>query len=110
MPKITAAFNGWGSAITLQKVVQTVVNSFVTETITPVTFQGVIQPLSPRAIQLKPEGQRSFEWLQIHCYSSRVNLDNNDRIIYNGKRYKIMANNDYSNNNYIEYHAVKDYE
>ena len=110
MPRMGAAFAGWGKKITLIRLCQSVVNGLVEYCETPFTFIGTIQPLSPKMIQLKPEAQRAFEWLQIHCTSGPLNLNTNDRIVYNGSRFKIMADNDYSLNGYIEYHLVKDYQ
>lgn len=110
MPQMNAAFAGWMKPITIQKLTQTVIEGLVVSTGELVTFQGTIQPLSPRELYLKDEGQRSFTWLQIHCFAGTLNLSPNDRIVFNDQRYKIMATKDYSLNNYIEYHAVQDYE
>lgn len=111
MPQMNAAFAGWMKPITLTKRVQGIGETGLVGNLdTQFTFRGSIQPLSPKGIILKPEGQRAWEWLQIHCVRSDANLDVNDQIIYNGKIFKVMAQNDYSLNNYIEYHAVKDFQ
>lgn len=110
MPQMGRAFAGWMKTITLEKIVQTITNGFAVDSTVPITFQGTIQPLSPKMLELKPEGMRAFEWLQIHCFATSANLTTGDKILYNGKRYKIMADNDYSLNNYIEYHAIFDYQ
>lgn len=109
MPQMFAAFLGWGSRITVQIVRQTVIDGLVTQTKTPYSFQGTVQPLKPQEIALKPEGQRSWEWLWIHCLRGPLNLTTNDIITYNGKEYKVMAVKDYSLNNFIEYHLVANY-
>jgi len=114
MPQINAAFSGWMNTISLVKITQVVGTGddagLVEDVEQIITFQGVIQPLKPSLIQLKPEGQRSFEWLQIHCFSGSLNLVPNDRIIWNDKKFKVMGQNDYSLDNFIEYHIIKDYE
>lgn len=110
MPKMTAVFSGWTSAITLKVISETNVDGFITTTDIDYTFKGIIQPLSPEQIQLKPEGQRSWQWVQIHCVSGDLNLKTNDRIEYNGQKYKVMNILDYSLNGFIEYHAIQDYE
>ena len=109
MPKMGLAFNGWQNTITLKIITQTVTNGLITQQEVTKTFKGVIQPLSPKEINLKPEGQRAFAWLQIHCFSGDLNLNVNDRIFYNNKTYKLMAILDYSLNNYIEYHLTEDF-
>ena len=110
MPQMQGAFAGWTSKITLDVRTQTVKDGIVCNIDKTVTFQGVIQPLSAKAISLKPEGQRAWQWLQIHCVSGSLNLDVNDLIVFNGIKYKIMAQNDYSLNGYIEYHSIYDYQ
>lgn len=110
MPKMRAAFQGWFSRVTLRTITQTIIDGLVTETYKDVTFQGTVQPLTQEELRLKPEGERSWQWLQIHCIAGGLNLQTNDKIVYSGVNYKIMAVKDYSLNNYIEYHAVRDYE
>ncbi len=110
MPQMDFAFANWLNLISIIKVTQNVVDGFVEDTSEVIIFKGAIQPLKPNLIQLKPEGQRAFEWLQIHCFASSLNLVPNDRIIWQENKYKVMAQNDYSLNNYIEYHVIKDYE
>lgn len=110
MPQMGSAFMGWGSPVVLKKIVQTIVDGLVISTETDISYKAVIQPLATEQIQLKPEGQRSWQWLQIHCVSGENNLKTNDLVSYNGTSYKIMAVRDYSLNNFIEYHAIADYE
>lgn len=110
MPQITSAFDGWMETIVLLKHKEIVVSGFVTKQEVPIEFQGTIQPLSARAIELKPEGQRSFTWLQIHCFFPDTPLIPGDRFSWNGSNYKIMELKDYTLNGYLEYHAVRDYQ
>lgn len=110
MPQITSAFAGWMNKITLLKITEKIVEGFVQVNKTPIKFQGTIQPLSARSIELKPEGQRSFTWLQIHCISRTAPLIPGDKIVWSGNIYKVTDQKDYSLNGYIEYHACKDFQ
>ena len=110
MPQIATALLSWGRTVTLFKVTQTNTDGLVTDDLVQYSFRGVIQPLSPKELELKPEGQRAWEWLQIHAVSSCLNLQPNDKIQYNNKFYKVMLQNDYSLNGYVEYHLVYDYQ
>ncbi len=112
MPQIAAAFSGWMTTIYLVRVSQNVVDDgFICEKTEQVPFQGVVQPLSPKLIALKPEGERAWSWLQIHLPStSPLKLNVNDKIIYNSKKFKIMGNNDYTLDGYVEFHAVEDFQ
>jgi hypothetical protein len=114
MPQMRAAFAGWFSRITLDVITQDVsAEGYVDSIEKKYTFQGTVQPLDPEKIKLKPEGQQSWEWLQIHCVvdsNPAFNLKTNDRILFNCRKYKVMAKYDYSLNNYIEYHIIYDYQ
>lgn len=110
MPQMGAAFAGWQKPIVLTKRAQTITNGLVGYTDTTLKFMGTIQPLSPKQIELKPEGQWAFPWLQIHVQNSTQNLTTDDQILYNTKYYKIMAALDYSQSGFWEYHAIGDYQ
>lgn len=110
MPKMMAAFTGWQRPITLTKVTQDVVNGLLTPTTQILNFMGTVQPLSPKEIALKPEGQRAWPWLQIHCLNTTLQLTTNDQIVYNGTTYKIMGVLNYHQSGFLEFHAVEDYQ
>jgi hypothetical protein len=110
MPQISAAFAGWMTKITLLKHTEQVVDGFVKIQQIPICFSGTIQPLSNRAIALKPEGQRSWTWLQIHCFATEIELIPGDRLTWNGDIYKVMELKDYSLNGYIEYQLTRDFQ
>lgn len=109
MPQMQQAFMGWTNKITLIRYAQTVTNGDVVITQSTYTFQGVIQPLRPKEIQLKPEAQWAFQWYQIHCVTGNLDLDVNDRITIGADTYKVMGTNNYNRNGYIEYHVIKDF-
>lgn len=111
LPQITATFNGWESSLLLVRITQQIIDSIVTDIPHEYPFKGIVQPLSPKQIALKPEGERAWAWLQIHIRAdSPLKLNVNDRIVYNKCKYKVMARNDYSANNYVELHAVQDFQ
>ena len=111
MPQIGAALSAWQRSITLQKRTQNIDDfGVVTYANVDFTFMGTVQPLSPKQIELKPEGQRAWTWLQIHMQTGSLKLNVNDQILINNVIFKIMALRDYSQNGYIEYHAVYEYQ
>jgi len=110
MPQMSAAFAGWTTRLVLKTVTQTVVDGFVQDATTDLNVLGTWQPLSPDEIALKPDGQRSWAWYDLHIEGSVLLFATNDRVIYNDLKYKIMAVKDYTLNNYAEYHLVLDYQ
>jgi len=109
-PKISSAFNGWQQSITLIKITQTLVDYETVETKTNLFFKGIIQPLGAHILRSKPLEERAFKWLQIHVFNSVNNLNLGELIEYSNKQYRIKEILDYSLNNYIEYHAVENYQ
>jgi len=109
IPQIQVALNGWESGIDLIKITQTVVDFETVETEVISSFKGVIQPLGPEKLNIKPIELRSWKWLQIHT-RTELSLETNDRIQYAGERYKVMETLDYSLNGYFEYHVIEDFE
>lgn len=110
MPQMHAAFAGWTIPITLTKIEQQVSSGFALNIKTDVAVMGTWQPLSPEQIALKPDGQRSWEWIDLHIEGKNVLFQTNDRIIKDDLTYKVMALRDYTLNNFCEYHLIRDYE
>jgi len=110
MPQLGGALAGWQKPLSLKKRVQRVENGLVVYCDSVLGFRGAVQPLSPESIALKPEGQRSWKWLQIHCQNGTLALATDDQIVFNGQEFKIMAVLDYILNGYVEYHAVAEYQ
>lgn len=110
MPNMANTLNGWEVPLTLVKVTQNVVDGDVVQTETKIDFMGVWQPLRDEQLQFKPENMRSWQWIWIHAKSGSLNLKTADKVIFNQKRFKVMAVKDYSLNGFIEYELVRDYQ
>lgn len=109
-PNMATTLYSWEVPLTLEKVIQDVIEGDLVTTTQQIDFKGVWQPLKDEALQFKPEGQRSWEWIWIHAVSSTLNLETADKVIFNQKRYKIVEKKDYSLNGFVEYQLVRDYE
>ena len=110
MPQMDTTLYGWEVPLTLVKVVQSVVDGDLVTTETQINFKGVWQPLRDEQLELKPEGQRSWEWIWIHAVASQLNLETADKVIFNNKRYKVMQKKDYGLNSFVEYQLCRDYD
>ena len=109
-PQMDRILDGWEVPLTLIKITQNIVEGDVVTTETPISFMGVWQPLRDEQLQYKPEGERSWSWYWIHAKSGTLNLQTQDKIKFQGKRYKVMSVKDYSLNGYIEYQLILDYQ
>lgn len=109
MPQMNNTLNGWEVPLTLVKVIQNVIEGDLVTTELKINFKGVWQPLKDEALELKPEGQRSWEWVWIHARASELNLETGDKVIFNNKRYKVTSKKDYTLNAFVEYQLCRDY-
>ncbi|MDR3244657.1 MAG: hypothetical protein LBT79_07915 [Elusimicrobiota bacterium] len=109
LPQVGDILSGWFQSLEFEKVVKSIENYEVKETRTLIITKGVRQPLSPQAIYLKPEGQRAWIWQTIHCLPNIV-LKNDDIIIFDEIRYRVMARLNWQEYGYVEYHICEDYK
>ncbi len=107
-PDVSGALTDWFQPMTFTTIVKTVVGFEVVETPTDTTFQGVIQPLSSRRLELKPEGQRAWTWFTLHA-DPVLTLQVDDVVEYLGVQTRIMARKDFSLYGYVEYEIVQDW-
>ena len=110
LPRPQLGINLWSQGSQATVITQTIDEyGNVTDNSSLFNFDGVIQPLKPEEIKLKDEGQWSWDWYWFHT-KPNVNLKTNDRVVYTGVEYKIMAVKDYSDYGHIEYHCIKDWQ
>ena len=110
MPQMDSTLTGWEVPLTLIKLTQSTDEGDLVTSETRITFKGVWQPLSSERLELKPDGQRSWEWVWIHARSRSLNLETADKILFNNRKYKVMSKKDYGLNSFVEYELVRDYE
>lgn len=108
LPQMEGAFENWYQLNVFTMIVKTVDNFKVKEVETDISFHGVIQPMGPEKIQLKPEGQRSWVWYEVHAEPSLV-LVNDDRVKYNDQTFRVMEKYDYTKYGYVQYDIIEDY-
>lgn len=108
VPNIGQSLRAWFQKITLIKV-KKIINDFeISESRIPFTTNGVIQPLSGRQLEMKPEGQRSWDWLELHCENG-LTLTTDEVVEYRGTKYRIIQQKAYTAYGYAYYQMVNDY-
>ena len=108
LPSVRSTVTGWFRPLVLARVTKTVENFEVKETFRELSCLGVIQPLGPNQLRVKPEGQRSWEWKMLHT-QPEVHLENDERFKIANVPYRVMSNQDYSEYGYRSYELVQDY-
>ncbi len=109
MPQMSSTLSGWEVPLELVKITQSMDEGDVIHTEEKIKFKGVWQPLKNEELALKPEGQRSWQWIWIHAVAGTLNLSTADKVIFNNRRYKVVQTKDYSLNGFIEYQLVEDF-
>lgn len=111
LPDVSEVMNGWEVPMVANYVTQTVVDGVVSDTPVTKNIKGIMQPLKPEEILLKDEGQRSFDWYQVHIRESVYGeLFTTQILIINNIPYKIKAKKDWTLDGYREYHVIRDFE
>lgn len=108
VPDVSGAMTDWFQPMVFTQIAKSVVGFEAVETPTQVNCLGVIQPLSGRRLELKPEGQRAWTWLLLHADPSLV-LEVDEVVVYNGVQTRVMSRKDYRLYGYVEYELVQDW-
>jgi hypothetical protein len=110
MPQMGHVLDGWEVPLTLVKIIQDVSDGELVYSEIRYNFMGVWQPLRTEQLLLKPEGERSWTWIQLHVKSNAdVALETADKVIFRNELFKVIEKKDYTLNGYIEYQLCKDY-
>lgn len=110
MPVVSSALDGWEIDIKVNRRRQQIVEGDIIYIDIIEWVRGTKQPLKSEEIQLKPDGQRSWSWYQIHITTAYEIMNTNQVIYIKDIPHKIMGVKDYSINGYNEYHCITDYE
>lgn len=108
VPNVSGAMFDWFQQCTFVVVSKSVSAFQVVEVGESVEFWGVVQPLTGRKLEIKPEGQRNWNWIWIHS-QVQLPLTTDDVIQYLGIQYRVMSQKNFSIYGYYEYELVEDY-
>lgn len=108
LPNMQGAMDGWMQKVTLSKITKTTTDFEVSEVSESIVFFGVVQPLSARSLEMKPEGQRQWRWKQVHS-KTELSISNDDIIYYDSVKYRVKSVGDYHHYGYYRYELMEDY-
>lgn len=111
LPNMSETIKSWFLNITFEYVTRTMDEEsadITTETTQTINTLGVVRPPSDKDLKILPEGTWAWEWLQLHCLPD-VELETNQFVIYDNKKYKVMAKKDYTKYGYIRYTLLEAY-
>lgn len=109
LPNVSNTLEGWFQTLVIGILVKTIVDNRVYEETTNFEIRGVIQPLSPEQLEIKPEGERSWVWKMLHCQPS-LPVKTDDLVTIKGIRYRVNSLTGYDEYGYAMYELVQDYQ
>lgn len=96
MPNMVTALHGFEDTMQFTVVRKTVVEGDIVEDsrVKPTLwFEGAIQPLHPKELLVKPEGERKWKWLSLF---TDMDLSVDDQVIDTmGNKYRVMSVGDW---------------
>lgn len=110
MPQMQTTIFGLEETIQFQIVKKTIRGIDVAETPkTPVQipqwFEGSLQPLHPRELLVKPEGERAWKWWTLF---SDMDLEKDWTVTdQHGISYRVMASSDWRNAGFKQYQLIE---
>jgi hypothetical protein len=108
-PYMGGVLPGWQNLMTLKKVTDTIVDFENVKTTEDFRFEGVFQPMPPREIALKMEGQRDWKWWSLWTKLG-IEIFNGDIIEdFKGLRFRVMKKTDWAQGGYIKFDLVEKY-
>ncbi len=109
VPNMSDALSDWYQPMTFGIITKTIIAFQSVESVVNLSFRGLWQPLTGRKLDMKPEGQRDWDWYMLHS-DIALNLKIDDIIIYLNIQYRVIAKKDYSLYKYQYYELISDWE
>lgn len=108
MPNMQSVIFGFEETMQFQIVKKTVVDHDLVETSkVPIVlwFEGNLQPMHPRELLVKPEGERRFKWWTLFTdMDLEVDTIIKDR---DGSEFRVMASSNWTQAGYQQYQLVE---
>jgi hypothetical protein len=108
VPSMASTIMGWFRPMELVRRITTLVDRESQVVEVPLRCSGVIQPLTGRSLEIKPEGQRSWNWEMLHT-TPDVALTPGEDFTLSGVKYRVMSDKNYSGYGYVYYEVVRDF-
>ncbi len=110
-PTADSTLRGWLKDLGLTRIVKRLAAGGVRteEAEEPFAGRGIWQPLSGKQLEIKPEGERSWDWVGVHIDANHP-LNTDDLVVRRGIRWRVMAIKGWDDNGLRIYELVNDYQ
>lgn len=106
LPNLSNAVRAWLQPLSIDRITKSIVNYQAVETKTTITFTGVVAPLSQTELEIKPEGQRNWRWLEVHT-TVDLSLALDDIVVFKSRKYRVMGLSDFVDYGYYRYELAE---
>lgn len=112
MPNMADCVQGWGSPIQFLRIIKNEVDFQITESVKQaftrlqLIVNGILVPLTPRQLLIKPEGERSWKWLSLTT-TADVTMEPDDETVFEGMTFRVMGEALWRNNGLVCYHLLQ---
>ncbi len=69
---------------------------------------GAIQPFTNRMLEMKSEGERTWNWVMLHT-TADINLNVGEKFTIGPTPYRVMGQKGFSDYGFIYYELIEDY-
>lgn len=110
VPYLGGAMKGWTSKKKFKVIRKEIVNHRSVSKETPRYESINWQPVPSWKVDKKPEGQRTWRWFSIIVTGKRaLGFKEDDIVILDNMRFKIMSGADWSQSGFQKYEAIEDF-
>jgi hypothetical protein len=109
LPNVQGALDNWLVKMLIGTIVKSTIDFQLSETVSWVEYQVVLQPFTTKKLQVKPEGQRAWAWWELHIKGTDQEFCLDDQIFIKDKKCRIMQKFEWASYGYTEYQVVEDF-
>lgn len=109
IPDVEDALSDWLKAMKIGVVTKTISDFQLSESIEYIDVLAVLQPFTTKQLQIKPEGERSWEWQTLHIKGTHREFCLDDQVYIDGMKFRIMQKFEWQRYGFIEYQIIQDF-
>ncbi len=108
-PSVRGTLLGWFRPLTMVFVKTTVTDGHAKPIEYELKTSGMIQAGDPEKLEMKAEGERSWEWFVLHTLPN-VQMQTDDRVSIRGVKFRVMNRTDWADYGFMRYDCIRDYQ
>ena len=108
LPDVSPAVDTLLMPVRVNTITKTLIDGYVKEKEQAIDTKAARMP-AKEGLEIRADGDRSWKWWTLY-FSSPLPVNNDDVIVLNGVRYRVMEKHDWIDYGFIMVHCIEDYE